>query len=315
VPQNPFVRPSLAISYVTSMNRPDAALALAALHGLEAKRQSRAGAICVAGSGLGAAIFCDIVGRFYTVGPLPNANDVLPIGLDVVTPLPADPPMVRTAIERKNDKGELAYARSIRKVTDTSQAEAMLRNGVTLQNATSFVLSAPATTLARLIGLLGVKELFTARVKRLVVVDAGVPQSDVAGLRKVLREWPSPVVLCGREVGESLRFPGASLATEFAWTDANPVADAYRAFHTMPYDTPSYDLAAVHYASKPDSGFFKTTTGTINVTDDGRLSFVAGSGTGVSITVDASKRAELLQELIAVASAKPVAPTRAGRPV
>ena len=82
----------------------------------------------------------------------------------------------------------------------------------------------------------------------------------------------------------------------------------------MPYDAPLYDLTAVHYASKSDSGFFKMSTGTITVTDEGRLSFAPGSGTAVSLGVEASKRAELLQDLIAVAGAKPVAPTRAGRP-
>jgi hypothetical protein len=313
--QNAFVRPAIAISYVTSMNRPDAALALAAIHGFETKRQSRAGAICVAGAGLGAAIFCDVVGRFYTAGPLPNANDVLPIGLDLVTPMPPDPPMVRAAIARTNDKGEPAYPRSIRKVTDTSLAEAVLRNGVTLQPDTAFVLSAPATVLARTISLLGVKELFTARVKRLVIVDAGTPQADVPAMRKLLREWPTPVVLCGREVGESLPFPGASLDKDFAWTPAHPVADAYRAFKTMPYDAPSYDLAAVHYASQPQSGFFQLSApGTVTVNDVGHLTFAPGAGTATTLTVDPSKRAALLQELVALTSAKPMAPTRAGRP-
>ena len=104
----------------------------------------------MAGAGLNAAIFCDMVGRFYTVGPVPNANDVLPIGLALTTPLPPDPPMVTAAVERRNEKGEPAYPHSINRVTDTSEAEAALRNGVTLTPDTAFVLSAPATSLAKM---------------------------------------------------------------------------------------------------------------------------------------------------------------------
>ena len=312
--QNPFVRPALAISYCTSMNRPDAALALATIHGFEGTRRSRAGAICVVGSGVSAATYCDMVGRFYTVGPIPNANDVLPIGLALETPPAPDPPMVRTAVDRKNAKGEPAYPHTIRKSTDTSQAEAMLRNGVTLQQETAFVLSAPATALARLVDLNGVKDLFAKRVKRLVIVDAGEPQRDVPALRKVLREWPTPIVLCGREVGESLMFPGASVERDFAWTDAHPVADAYRSFKPMPYDAPSYDVAAVHYASTPQSPLFEISApGAITASDSGRISFTEGGGTAVSLRVAVGKRGEAIQAFVEVASAQPVAPTRRGR--
>lgn len=314
MPQNPFVRPSLAISYCTSMSRPDAALALAAIHGFESRRQSRAGAICVAGAGLDAAIFCDIVGRFYTVGPVPNANDVLPIGLDIVSPMPPDQPMVRAVVEKKNEKGEPLYPRSLRKVSDTSQAEAMLRNGVTLQKEATFVLSAPATVLARCLDLLGVKELFAARVKRLVIVDTGEPRQDVQALRKVIREWPTSIALCGSGGGE-LRFPGEFIDAYFTWTPSHPVADAYRAFRPAPYNAPAHDLVAVFFASQPDSGFFEVSApGTITVSDAGVVSFTAGGGTAVNVTTAAAKRSEAMTVFKDVTSAKPVAPTRAGRP-
>jgi hypothetical protein len=303
--QSPGVRSSLALSYVTSMARPDAALALAAIHGFERRQQARRGAICVSGSGLEAAIYCDIVERLYAAGPPRGSNDVLPIGLDLVTPLPADPPMVRGVVERRNDKGEPAYPRSIRKVTDTALAEAVLRNGVSLSREVAFVLSAPAGPLARALDLQGVKELFAARVKHLVIVDRGEAQSDVPSLRKVLREWPSPVVLCGKEVGESLAFPAASLASGFAWSGAHPVVDAYRSYKAMPYDAPSHDLAAMHYVARPESGFFALAAGTVTVSGAGRLTFTPGGGTAASLSVEPAMREALLRDLIAVATANP----------
>ena len=53
-------------------------------------------------------------------------------------------------------------------------------------------------------------------------------------------------------------FPGASIDKEFA--DAapdNPVADAYRAWQAMPYDAPSWAMAAALYAARPKEGYFK----------------------------------------------------------
>ena len=144
----------IGVVYNTSMARPDAALALAALYLFENKRQARVGAVCVAGAGLNTAIFCDIVARFYS-GPARNSNQALAVGLAAVTPLPPDPPMVKAALERKKPNGEPQYLRSIRQLSDTSQAEAVLRNGIVFNAETVVVLSAPATWLAKALDLRG----------------------------------------------------------------------------------------------------------------------------------------------------------------
>jgi hypothetical protein len=121
----------------------------------------------------------------------------------------------------------------------------------------------------------------------------------------VLRDWPRPVILCGRQVGEPLMFPGASLDLDFSWTPTHPVADAYRTCKPMPYDAPSYDIAAVHYASKPDGGLFEVSApGSIMVSDSGRTSFAEGSGTAVSLRVVSGKREEAIRKFVEVASAR-----------
>jgi hypothetical protein len=171
------------------------------------------------------------------------------------------------------------------------------------------VLSAPATYLAKSLDLLGTKDIYKARVKRLAIVDAGVPQQDVPTIRKVLAEWPTPIFFCGKEVGEALPFPGTSIDKDFAWAPAHPVADAYRAHKAMPYDAPSYDLAAAHYAVHPDSGFFQLLdAGTVSVGDDGRMKFSVGGGDVRSLTVDPSKKDQIIQAFVAIASAKPPEP-------
>lgn len=295
------------------MSRPDAALALAAAYMFETKREARVGAVCVAGAGLNAAIFSDIVGRIY-IPNVRNGNQALAVGLAVTTPLAPDPPMVKAAVEGKKDNGDPQYPRSIRKLTDTSEAASVLRNGVTFNVGSVVVLSAPATWLGRSLDLLGTKELYKQRVKRLVIVDAGSPQQDPAALNKVVAEYPTEIFFCGRDVGESLVFPGENLDKAFAWAPAHPVVDAYRAFKSMPYDAPLHDLAAVHFAVHPDSGFFTTSEpGTLQAGSGGALKFMPGGGTVRRLTVDPAKKEQALAALIEIATAKPTVAAGRGR--
>jgi hypothetical protein len=297
--------PPIGVVYNTSMSRPDAALALAALHILAIRRDARVGAVCVAGAGLGAAVFCDVVNRFYAPGNR-SSNSLLPVGLAAVPPLPPDPPMVRAPIARMREDGEQAYARSIHTVSDTSLAEAVLRNGVIMTAESTVVLSAPATWLARSLDLAGAKAQYAQRVKRLVIVDNGQPQADPAALRKIAAEWPGPIYLCAREVGEALPFPAAGVDRAFGWAAAHPLADAYRAFRPMPYDAPLWDLAAMYFIVHPSSPFFRTSEpGALTVSDSGTMSFAAGEGPVRRIAVEPASRAAAIETFVELLSATP----------
>ena len=308
--QSPFEgKQPLGVVYITSMSRPDAAFALAMLYGFQCKRDSRMAAVSVNGSGLGAAVFCELVQRFYSPGPLRNSNSVLMPGLAVDIQIPTDSAMVKAAVERKNEKGEVQYVRSIARVADTSLPEAVIRNGVIFNSNAVMILSARATYLAKALDLGGVKELYKERVKMLVVVDSGEPQ-DVPAMRKVLAEFPAPIIFCGREIGEALQFPGSSIAENFSWTKAHPIVDAYHAFQSGVYDFPSYDLAAALYAVHPEKNFFPVSdTGNLAVTGDGSFKFSRGAGNVRLLAFDPARKKDILQTFVEVASAKPVVPT------
>jgi hypothetical protein len=292
----------LGVVYNTSMSRPDSALALAMLYGYQGKRESRMGSVCVNGAGLGAAIFCDIVQRFYTPGPVRNANQVLMPGLAADVPLPPDPAMVRTAVARKE------YARTVQRVTDTSLPEAVIRNGVIFNAEAVMILSARATYLAKSLDLEGVKDLYKQRLKMLVVVDSGDPQ-DVLAMRKVLAEFSAPIVFCSKGIGDALPFPGAAIDRDFAWAPNHPIVDAYHAFQSGTYDFPSYDLAAVLHAIHPDKGLFNLSDpGSVAVNDDGRMRFVPGSGSVRQLLLDPARKDKILQTFVEIASARIPAP-------
>ena len=280
------------VVYNTSMSRPDAALALAALYVSASRRQARVDGVCITGSGLDAAIFCDVVGRFYSgQGRAPGSNSVLPVGFPADPPMPPNPPMVKAAITRTKPDGQPQYARGVQKVTDTAAPDALLRNAVTFTAETVVVLSAPATWLLRSLELAGTVALYTQRVKRVVIVEAGDAAGDAAALARLTALLPVPVVTCPRELGVALAVPRAQVEAGFAWTNVHPVADAVRS--SSEASIPLHDVAAVHYALHPDSEFYAVS--------EGRLA------------VEPAQRSACAAALVELATSKPApAPSKTG---
>jgi enterochelin esterase-like enzyme len=163
--------------------------------------------------------------------------------------------------------GTAVYKNEVKSVIQTGDPPTLIRNYLEAQydgNA-FFVLGGPATNLAAALDFPGIKELIAAKIKYLVVAAGAFPdgpaeahiKADISAARRVFAEWPSPIVASGYEVGAALEFPGASIDKEFAAaTPDNPVADAYRVYQPMPYDAPSWDMAAALNAARPKGGYF-----------------------------------------------------------
>ncbi len=302
-------KPPSGIIYNTTMSRPDAVLALALLHFYSGKKEARITAIAIAGSGLGAAMFCDALGYFYSGGRIPDSNNRLPVGLAANETLPPDGLMTQAVLDRRNEKGGPLYPRGIRKVSDTSEVLALVRNSLTGQADKSAVIiwSTPSTILASAIELPGVRDLVAAKVKTLIVCDCGTVR-DVKAARTMLDTWPGAIVFCSRELGESIPFPASSIEKDFSWTPDHPVVDAYRAYQPMPYDAPSWDLAAMLYAIHSESGMFQLSDqGTLNVSDHGKLTFQESrEGKHRSLVASPNQKEKIVQAYIGACSAKPV---------
>jgi hypothetical protein len=140
----------------------------------------------------------------------------------------------------------------------------------------------------------------------MLVISGDVP--DPASARQLLAAWPTPVILCGKEIGNALPFPASSMDKEFAWSPAHPVVDAYRAYKLMPYDAPSQDLAAVFHAVHPDAGLFQVSEpGAIQFADDGQSSFtITPGGNHRQLILDPQQKAKAIQSFVEITSAKPV---------
>jgi len=233
--------------------------------------------------------------------------------------------------QKKKPDGTPVYKNEVKTVIETGDPNTLFRNYLEAQYDQNafFVLGGPATNLAGALEFPGLKDLIEAKVRCLVVAGGAFPagpaeariKADNPAARKLFAEWPTPIVAAGFEIGAALEFPGASIDKEFAEAAPdNPVADAYRAYQAMPYDTPSWAMAAALYAARPKEGYFQVSDpGKIGVDRDGRTSLAASEkGSHRYLIVDPAQKDKIIQAYVQLASAKPQPPRRfraaAGQP-
>lgn len=255
----------------------DNILALALLYGLEGREEARVASLSVSNSSLRAAAFCDGVRRFYASATPGFFARGMAIGLAEGEPA-ADAPFL-TAVLSKLDTG-------IRDINDTADPATLIRNVLMAQHDQNavMVVAGSAANVLKAMDLRGVKDLLARKAQFLVF--AGEPD----GARRLVTEWPTPVVICGRDIGEATRFPASSIEKDFAWATDHPVAAAYRAYQPMPYDAPTQAMAAVLYAVRPEEEYFK----------------IAHEGRTRRLMHDPEQRERLLMAYTAIASAKPM---------
>jgi len=303
-------KPPTGIVFDSAMNKIDDALALAMLHGFEGRDEARIAAIGISNPDLKAAQFCDAVRLFYAraaSGLSAGFTRGLPVGLADGRAAAASP-MLNVAIR----------ATAVKSIHDTADVTTVIRNALTAQydgNA-AVVLSGPSTDLARLLDGYGVKDLIARKVKVLAMAAGAFPdgppeaniRADVAAARRLFAEWPTPIVAAGAEIGLGAPFPAASIDRDFAWSPTHPIAEAYRAYRPMPYDAPTWAMAALLYAVQPAANFFQLSDrGAITVLDDGRTQFAASpAGQHRYLILDPAQKDRILGTYTGIAGAKPV---------
>lgn len=298
--------PPVGVMFDTALSRSEHVLAMAALYRLMAVREVRVASLSVSRADLRTAAFCDALARF-----LSGSSRVPPIGLSAG---PQANPMAEAVLSRRDSDGTPLYPHAINKLNDTADVAASIRNGVSAQqpNNGAIIVAGPLTNLAAAMALPDLIELAPKRVRALAI-DATTEdlRADLPSTRKVLANWPAPLVLV--EVPD-LKFPGAQLESRFAWTENHPVRDAYQAFQKTPYDAPLQSAAAVLYAVRPEGGLFTVSDpGIISVMDDGRATFAASAqGTHRIVRLVENQRDAAVQTLVELIAAQPPAPAGRG---
>jgi len=296
--------PPVGVVYDSNLGQGiDSVLALALLHGFAGKQQCRIASLTVNYPDLRAAQLCDAIERFYSSAangdPFGPARS-LPLGIVEGKNPPANLPVLAKA-----------WKSDIRKWNDTAIPELVMRNALMANydgNAV-MVLCGPATNLASLLKLADTAPLLAAKVRVLAIAE-GSFAADLPAARRVLAEWPTPIIFCPREVGAELPFPGSAIDSDFSYNPAHPIAEAYRAAGTMPYDAPAPALAAMLSAIKPNDGYFTLSgPGTLSLNSEGKTVLQpSAQGRHRFLKADPAQR-ELIAKLYTdMAAAKPVAP-------
>lgn len=264
----------------------DQVLALAMLFHLQASRSVRVASISTGDFNLKSAAFLDAIARFYSgaiegYGP---GRRLLPIGMGTSGAEDHDArPMVAAVLDKRGPDGEPVYPHTVHGLTDTAIATAVTRNALMAyedQNAV-VVLGGSPTNLVSLLDLPGGAGWAARKVRVLSIAggrfDGGaadpIVRGDVPGFRRLLAEWPSPIVLAGAELN-ALTFPGSHVDEISGGMPDHPIVDAYRAAGSTPYNAPTRALAAMLYAIRPDENYFELSEpGTVSLLDDGTTRF------------------------------------------
>jgi len=328
------VKPPVGITFDSDFgNNIDSFLTLGFLQSASGKGAARVISVSISKSNLKAAQAAEAITKFYE-GPPPAGGrgngggvGVNPemIGLADNGKWASETPIIDAVLSKNTADGKHAYPFVISSMLETAEPALVMRNILLAQfdqNALA-VLDGPATDMVKLMDLYGAKPQLTAKVRVLVAALGAYPggpaeanvKNDIAAARKMFAEWPTPIVAVGREIGEALPYPAASIDKDFAWAPAHPIVDAYKAYKTMPYDAPSPGLAAALYAVHPDDGYFKLSEpGTITVLDDGQTKFTPGAGGKHRYLIaDPAQKDKVLKMYTEMLSAKPVPRVNTGR--
>ena len=280
-----FAREPIPVILDTDIgNDVDDVLALGMLHALQSRGVCRLLAVTVTKDHPSAAALVDAVNTFYGRGGIP----VGVVSRGVTPEVGKFLPMVD-----HRDDGKRRYPFDLQK---PPSAVSLLRRVLHNQPDRSVVVVQIgfSTNLAQLISSqpdaespLKGTELIRRKV-RLLSMMAGAFRpidgrrrfleynvvKDLVHARKLVSEWPAPIVFSGFEIGYAVRFPAESIERDFSYVEHHPLAESYLMYEPAPHHRPTWDLTSVLYAAYPERGYFALSeSGRVTVEDDGNTVF------------------------------------------
>lgn len=240
-------------------NDVDDALALAMIHALENRNEVRLIAVTITKDNRDAAPFIDLVNNFY------GRPDV-PIGVVRNGKTPNDAPMLKVPVERRDAHGNFVYPRRLQDGSQAPEAVGLLTRILGEQPDASVTIAQIgfSTNLARLVASPAGRALVARKVKTLYLMAGNFqkPQpeynvfTDAEAFQDLMKNWPTPMVFSGFEIGLVITYPIESIQNDFAWATDNPVVEAYKVYVGKPEDHPNWDSTAVLDAIRPERGYF-----------------------------------------------------------
>ncbi len=291
----------------------DDAMALAVIHALQNRNACRLLAVTLTNPDPLASRLIDAINTFY-------GRPDIPIGVNPTAPV--------VLKESRFLKAALNYPHDL-DPTKAPAALALLRQTLAAAGDQSIVLvqvgfftnlaallDSPADKFSPLAG----KELVKQKVKWLsLMAGAFAPvhaqnyflefnvKFDIPASVKVAKEWPTPAVWSGAEIGEAVLFPAKVVNHDFAYVPKHPVQESYQLFRATPHERPCYDLTSVLQAVWPDRDYFALSApGKVDVLPDSFTKFLpAKDGRDRYLIVDRERSARIRELFAALVSEAP----------
>lgn len=312
--------PPVKIIFDTDIgNDVDDVLALAMLHALQTRGICDLLAVTITKPDELAGLFVDAVNTFY-------GRPGIPIGFTHAG-LSNEPSKFLPLVTTK-DNEHFRFPHTLLRSSDAPEATQLLRFILSRQPDDSVVLvqvgyfsnfaallNTPGDTNSPLTGL----ELVKKKVKLLSVM-AGAFQtidadnhylefnvcSDIPSAKKLVAEWPTPIVWSGFEVGYAIKYPAQSIDGDYDYVLHHPVSESYRLYLPMPYDRPTWDPTATLYAICPDRGYFSLSQpGRVSIENDGFTRFIPSKGGRDRFLIVNEFQIERLKEAMAQLASQP----------
>jgi len=275
-------------------NDVDDAMALAVTHALQNRGECELLAVTITKDNRYAAPMVSLLNTFY-------GRPEIPIAVVKNGSTKEDGPYNRRVVELKDDEDNPRYLRKLSPEDSANLPDAVpfLRkllaespdNSVVLVQIGFFtnfarLLDTPADDISPLTG----KELIAKKVKCLSLMAGAFARRyrdhkeynvvhDLPSAKKMVAEWPTEMVFCGFEIGDSIHHPPASMRDDYGYVKYHPLQDAYRFYCGLDRGTPTFDLNSLLYVVRPDREYYDLSPpGTVTVQDDGITTFAEREG-------------------------------------
>ena len=291
VPTRLIAAEPVSLIFDTDMgNDVDDAMALSMIHALEDRGECRLLAVTVTKDNPYAGRFVDLHNTFYGRGDTP-------IGTVRNGVTPADGKYIRQ-VTTAEDNGQLRYPHDLLDASQAPDAVGLLREVLAGEPDHSVVVVQVgfSTNLARLLDSSGDdhspldgKALVKKKVSLLSIMAGAFSEpmrdqrrmeyniiKDVESARKLFKEWPTPIVASGWEIGFAIKHPARSMQDDYGYVKHHPLREAYGYYRGLENDQPTFDLTSVLYAVRPQRNYFTLSDpGRIVVEEDGFSAFQA----------------------------------------
>ena len=304
-------------------NDTDDVMALCMIHALQSRGAVELLAVTITKDHPQAAAFVDAVNTFY-------GRPDIPVGVVKGGATP-EPGKFNLLADAKNEDGSARYPHDLQSGNDAPEAAGLIRKLLAAQpdNSVTLVQVGFFTNLQRLLAShpdaaspLGGRELIAKKVKTLSIM-AGAFQTvswdtrhleynvvkDIPAAQALAKDWPTPVIWSGFEIGVAAAFPHAVIEHDLDYVKHHPLKEAYCLYNPPPHDRPTWDPTALLYAACPDRGYFGLSpAGTVTVEDNGATWFRPsrdGKGRDRFLTMNAEQAARVREAIVQLSVAVP----------